>query len=156
MELRRRQMTAMAFRVTGQFSVCSAVCLDWQQRHIKGPRYRPFVKGIHRWPVDCPHKVTGAPKMLPFYDVIMVLFMLLYCSCVDAVDGEDNDKAHGHYDQDHHHSLILVCNNLKADVIILRGLNKLSTHKNALQCLLWSQWQSPPNAATIFACTQFP
>ena len=31
--------------------VCSTVCSGWQQRNIKGPRYCPFVRGIHRWPV---------------------------------------------------------------------------------------------------------
>ena len=47
-----RQMNAMASRITGQSSVCSAVWLDRQQRSIKGSSYCPFVRGIHRWPVD--------------------------------------------------------------------------------------------------------
>ena len=56
--LRRRQMTVMASRITGQSSVCSTGFSDWQQRNIKGWRYCPFVRGIHRWPVDSPHKGT--------------------------------------------------------------------------------------------------
>ena len=54
--LRRRQMSAMASGITGKSSVCSTFCLDWQQRNIKGPCYCPFVRGIHRWPVDSSHK----------------------------------------------------------------------------------------------------
>ena len=30
-----------------------------------------FVKGIHRWPVNSPHKGPGTRKMFPFDDVIM-------------------------------------------------------------------------------------
>ena len=61
--LRRRIMTIMASRITGQSSV-STVCSDWQQRNIKGPRYCASVRGIHRWPVDSPHKGTVTRKMI--------------------------------------------------------------------------------------------
>ena len=49
--LRRRQVTVMASRITGQSNVCSTVCSDCQQRNIKVPRYYPFVMRIHcdRW-----------------------------------------------------------------------------------------------------------
>ena len=40
----------MASRITDQSSVCSILCLDWQQRNIKGPCYCPFMRGIHWWP----------------------------------------------------------------------------------------------------------
>ena len=33
-------------QIAGQSSVCSTVCLDWQQRDIKGLRYCPFVRRI--------------------------------------------------------------------------------------------------------------
>ena len=42
------QMTITVFRITGQLSACSKVCLDWQQRNIKGLRYCPFVRKIHQ------------------------------------------------------------------------------------------------------------
>ena len=45
--LRRCQMTVMPSRITGQSCVCSTVISDKQHRNIKGPFYRPFVKGIH-------------------------------------------------------------------------------------------------------------
>ena len=41
--LRRREMI-MASRTTSHSSVCSTVCSDWQQRHMNGLRYCPFVR----------------------------------------------------------------------------------------------------------------
>ena len=46
LSLRRRQMTVMASRITGQSSFCSTVCSDSHQRNIKSPRYCPFARGI--------------------------------------------------------------------------------------------------------------
>ena len=46
---------------------------SWMQtqikENIKAPRHWPFVRGIHWWPVNSPHKVTR--KLFPFDDVIM-------------------------------------------------------------------------------------
>ena len=39
--------------------------------YIKAPRYWPFVRGIHRAPVNSPHKWPVTRKMFPFDDVIM-------------------------------------------------------------------------------------
>ena len=41
------------------------------QRNIKAPRYWPFVRGIHQWPVNSSHKGPVTRKKLPFDDVIM-------------------------------------------------------------------------------------
>ena len=46
--LQRCQMTVMSSRITGQQTVCSTLSSYKQHRNIKGPYYRPFVKGIHR------------------------------------------------------------------------------------------------------------
>ena len=35
-----------------------------------------FVRGIHRWPVNSPHKGPVTWKMFPFDDLIMILFLL--------------------------------------------------------------------------------
>ena len=37
---------------------------------IKGPRYWPFVRGIHRWPVDSPHTGPVTRKIFTFFDII--------------------------------------------------------------------------------------
>ena len=42
------------------------------KENIKAPRHWPFVRGIHRWPVNSPHKGPVTPKIFPFDDVIMM------------------------------------------------------------------------------------
>ena len=45
-------------------------------RSKKTPKLRvtDFVRGIHRWPVNSPHKGPVTRKMFPFDDVIMMIF----------------------------------------------------------------------------------
>ena len=42
----------------------------------KSPHYWPFVRGIHRWPVNFPHKGPVTQKQLPYDDVIIPRFKL--------------------------------------------------------------------------------
>ena len=51
--------------------VCSTVCSSTNQRKHQRSASLAFVRGIHRWPVDSPHKMPVTPKIFPFYDVIM-------------------------------------------------------------------------------------
>ena len=44
------------------------------KENIKDPRHWPFVRGIHRWPMISPRKGPVTRKMLPFDDVIMLIF----------------------------------------------------------------------------------
>ena len=69
--LQRCQMTVMSSQITGQQTVCSTLSSDKQHRNIKGPYYRPFVKGVHRWRVDSSHKGTVTQNTFSFDDVIM-------------------------------------------------------------------------------------
>ena len=46
----------MASQTDGKFTVCSTVCLGYYQRKRESPRYWLCARGIHRWPVDSPHK----------------------------------------------------------------------------------------------------
>ena len=39
--------------------------LGWYQRNIKALHYWPFVRGIHWWPVDSPHKGPVMQKNVP-------------------------------------------------------------------------------------------
>ena len=50
--LQTRHMSIMASQITGHVSVCSTICSGQHQRHMKAPRYWPFVRGIHRWPLN--------------------------------------------------------------------------------------------------------
>ena len=47
------------------------VCSDADQRKHRTSASLAFVRGIHRWPVNSPHKGPVTRKMLPFDDVIM-------------------------------------------------------------------------------------
>ena len=62
-------MGTMASQITSVLIVCSAVCPGADQR--KHQSSLAFVRGIHRWPVDCPHKGPVTRKMFPFDNVIM-------------------------------------------------------------------------------------
>ena len=46
---------------------------QFTQANIKGTYYWPFVKGIHRWPVDSLHKGPVMQKAFPCPDLIMFL-----------------------------------------------------------------------------------
>ena len=64
-------MGAMASQITGVSMVCSTVCSGADQRKHQISASLAFVRGIHRWPVNSPHKGPIKRKMFPFDDVIM-------------------------------------------------------------------------------------
>ena len=67
-------MDIMASQITGHWVVCFTLCLSQHQRKHQGPRYWSFVRKIHRWPVNFPHKGPVTRKMFPFDDVIMIAY----------------------------------------------------------------------------------
>ena len=64
-------MGAMASRFTGVSIVCSSVGTGVNQRKHQSSASLGFVRGIHRWPVNSPHKRPVTREMFPFDDVIM-------------------------------------------------------------------------------------
>ena len=64
-------MSAIAFGFTGITIVCSTLspCAD-QRKHQRSASLA-FVRGIHQWPLNSPHKGPVTRKMFPFDDVIM-------------------------------------------------------------------------------------
>ena len=56
----------MASKVTGLSIICSTLCTDADERKYKRSVSLAFVMGIHRCPVDSPHKQPLTRKMLPF------------------------------------------------------------------------------------------
>ena len=64
-------MGAMASQITSITIVYSTVHSDADQRKHKSSVSLAFVRGIHRWPVNSPHKGPVTREMLPFDDVIM-------------------------------------------------------------------------------------
>ena len=68
--------TTMASQITGVSIVCSTVCSGTDQRKDQSFPSLAFVRGIHWWLVDSPHKGPVMQKMFPFDDVIMIGLVL--------------------------------------------------------------------------------
>ena len=66
-------MGAMASQIASVTIVYSAVCPGVDQRKHQSSGSLAFVWGIHRWPVNSPHKWPVTQNIFPFYEVIMVV-----------------------------------------------------------------------------------
>ena len=64
-------MSEIASQITSLTIVYSTVHLDTDQRKHQSSASLAFVRGIHRGPVNSPHKWPVTRKMFPFDDVIM-------------------------------------------------------------------------------------
>ena len=64
-------MSAMASQITSLTIVYSTVDSDADQRKHRSSALLAFVRGIHRGPVNSPHKWPVTRKMFPFDDVII-------------------------------------------------------------------------------------
>ena len=64
-------MGAIASQITSLTIVYSIVYSDTDQRNREISVSLAFVRGIHRGPVNSPHKWPVTRKMFPFDDVIM-------------------------------------------------------------------------------------
>ena len=64
-------MNTEAFQITSVMIVYSIVCSGTDLRKYQSSTLLAFVSGIHRWPVNSPHKGLIMQKMFPFDDVIM-------------------------------------------------------------------------------------
>ena len=68
-------MNAMASQITGIPIVYSIVYLGDDQRKQQSSASLAYVRGIHRRPVNSPHKWPVTRKMFPFDDVSWTLFI---------------------------------------------------------------------------------
>ena len=66
---RKHQSSASLAFVRGLFQNNHDDLIKW--KHF--PRYWRFVRGIHRSPVNSPHKPPVTRKMFPFDEVIMII-----------------------------------------------------------------------------------
>ena len=62
---------AMASQITSLTIVYSTVYTGSDQRKHRRSASLAFVRGIHRWPVNSPHKWPVTRKIFPFDDVII-------------------------------------------------------------------------------------
>ena len=89
-------MRTMAYQITAVSMVCSTVWSDGDQGKHLSSASLAFVGGIHRWPVNSPHKGPVTLKMFPFDDVIMRPTWL-EVSCQFALEmGEKKEKCRNH------------------------------------------------------------
>ena len=63
---------AVGSQITSFAIVYSTVYSGADQRKLQSSASLAFVRGIHRWPVNSPHKGPVTRKMFPFDDVIMI------------------------------------------------------------------------------------
>ena len=79
-------MGAMASQITSLTIVYSTVHSDANQRRHQSCASLAFVRGIHRWPVNSPHKWPVTRKMFTFDDVIMYmnLSQQAFCALTDT------------------------------------------------------------------------
>ena len=65
-------MAAMTSQITGVSIVYLTIWSDAYQWKHQSSASLAFVRGIHRWPVNSPHKWPVTRKMFPFDDVIIL------------------------------------------------------------------------------------
>ena len=63
----------MASQITGVSIVYSTICSGADQRKHQSSASLAFVRGIHPWPVNSPHRGPVTRKMFPFDEVIMIV-----------------------------------------------------------------------------------
>ena len=68
-------MSAMASQIISVSIVYLAVCSGSNQRKHQSSAPLAFVREIHRWPMDSPHKGPVTLKMFPFAGVIMEIWL---------------------------------------------------------------------------------
>ena len=83
-------MSLMASQITSLTIVYPPVCSGTDQIKLQSSTSLAFVRGIHRGPVNCPHKRQVTRKMFPFDDVIR-----WYNLSTNINDGKLNKKRHG-------------------------------------------------------------
>ena len=78
-------MGVIASQITSLTIVYSTVYSDADQRKHQSAVSLAFVSGIHRSPVNSPHKWSVTRKMVPFGDVIMIYCMFTHHLCLRCV-----------------------------------------------------------------------
>ena len=78
-------MSAMASQITSLTIVNSIVHSGADQRKHQSSASLVFVRGIHRSPVNSPHKWPVTWKVFPFDDVIMIISTLYTASSIQTV-----------------------------------------------------------------------
>ena len=79
-------MSIMASQITSLAIVFSSIYSGADQRKHQSSVSLAFVRVIHQWPVNSPHKAPVPRKMFPFDDVIMMVYMQRsFCVCTQPM-----------------------------------------------------------------------
>ena len=78
-------MGSIASQITSLTIVYSTVYSDAEQGKHQGIASLAFVRGIHRWPVNSPHKWPVTRKMFSFDNVIMCTLITM-CMNANVID----------------------------------------------------------------------
>ena len=89
-------MGTIASQITSFAIVYSTSYSGAYQRKHQSSASLAFVRGIHRWPVNSPHKWPVTQKMLPFDDVIMKVTELtdIFSTLVNSKSGIERMLVH--------------------------------------------------------------
>ena len=86
-------MNTTASQITSLAIVYSIVYLGADQRKHQSSESLAFLRGIHRWPVNSPHKWPVTRKIFPFNDVIMQISVVVSpITCNSTVRSSVFDK----------------------------------------------------------------
>ena len=84
-------LSAMASQITRVWIVCSTVCSSADQRRHRSSASLAFVKGIHQWLVNFPHKGQVTRKIFPFDDEILFLTKItLHITLLSGLSYQNN------------------------------------------------------------------
>ena len=78
-------MSAMASQITSLTIVYLAIYSDTDQRKHQSSASLAFVRWIHRWPMNSPHKGPVTRKMFPFDDAIVLSRRWASLKSIDCV-----------------------------------------------------------------------
>ena len=81
-------MGAITSQITSVTIVYSTVYSDADQRKHQSSALLAFVRGIHRWPVNSPHKCSVTRKMFLFDDVIIKFCNLCPIAVIECIDNQ--------------------------------------------------------------------
>ena len=117
-------MGTIASQITSLTIVYSTVYSDADQRKHQSSASLAFVRGIHRGPVNSPHKWPVTRKMFPFDDFIMIkcIYNLYHSSTLPCDTGSRNPfscKTRTH--------LVYIVNIMGADALMRQGARASAT-----------------------------
>ena len=88
-------MSAMVSQITSLVIVHSTVYSGTDERKHQSSTSLAFVREIHQWPVNSPHKRPVTRKLFPFDDVIMACSLMGFYERHNAADNCEQGKSEG-------------------------------------------------------------